>query len=76
MGYVAANWAKIEHFGERAIQGVTDAEVGVAMAVQFADVKGPLASVNRMNQAGNVVVFQWEYQLHEEQAGLEVHSVS
>ena len=57
MGYVAAKGTKIENHGERVLKGVTDEGLGVKMEMQVADVKRSLASVYRMKQAGNGVVF-------------------
>ena len=56
LGYVAANGSRIENYGERVIKGRMGDGKSAAMAFQVSDVKRPLGSVFRMNQAGNKVV--------------------
>ena len=60
MGYIAANGTKIANYGERVLRGLNDQGKEMSMAVQVADVCKPLASVGRMNEAGNVVVLDGE----------------
>ena len=56
VGYVAANGTKIANYGERILRGSTKDGAMASMAVQVADVSRTLGSVNRMNEAGTVVV--------------------
>ena len=60
MGYVAANGTKIANYGERILRGLNEEGKELSMVVQVADVIKPLASVHRMNEAGNVVVLDGE----------------
>jgi hypothetical protein len=57
LGYVAANGTKIANHGERVLRGSASNGTAMSLAVQVADVSRTLASVNHMNKAGNVVVF-------------------
>ena len=56
LGYVAANGSRIENYAERVIRGTMDDGESAAMAFQISDVKRPLGSVFRMNQAGTKAV--------------------
>jgi hypothetical protein len=54
-GYVAANGTKIRNYGEKRIDGHTEAGGGMSMRIQRADGKKVLGSVHKMNLGGNVV---------------------
>lgn len=55
--YTAANGTRIAIHGMKKVQGYTEEGTRVGMEVQIADVKKTLASVARMCEAGNRVVF-------------------
>ena len=55
--YEAANGTPIYNHGERDIKGFTDEGTNLDVTFQVADVKGPLGSVKRFTEAGNLVVF-------------------
>ena len=55
--YRAANGTKIAVHGMKRLRGCTDTGTPIGMEVQIADVKNTLASVARMCEAGNRVVF-------------------
>jgi hypothetical protein len=56
-GYSAANGTKIKNHGEQILKSRTEDGQQFSMAVQCADVTRTLGSVYRMNQGGNVIVF-------------------
>ena len=55
--YEAANGAPIMNEGEKDIKGESENGEPLGMTFQVAGVKGPLASVKRICQAGNLVIF-------------------
>ena len=57
LGYRAANGSPIKNYGERTIEGITDNGKGLRMKVTVADVNKVLASVSKMCECGNRVVF-------------------
>ena len=60
MHYRAANNMKIPNLGEKKLQGITEEGQDVGMTIQVAQVNKVLASVGRMCEAGNRVVFDDE----------------
>ena len=55
--YEAANGSPIPNRGEKDLKGLTQGGTPVDITFQVADVKGPLGSVRRFCEAGNIVVF-------------------
>ena len=57
MKYVAANGSPIDNHGQKTVKGFTDTWGQVDMTMQVADVNKVLASVKRICDAGNQVIF-------------------
>ena len=57
VGFVAANGEDIPNYGELKVPMITREGTGRGMVFQVAGVKKPLASVDKMYEAGHVVVF-------------------
>ena len=57
-GFRAANGSRIEHYGQKEIQGYSDEYQGVNLKAQVAEVKSALGSVSQMIKAGNRVHFE------------------
>ena len=57
MKYIAANGSPIGNHGQKTVKGFTDTWSTVNMTMQVADVNKVLASVKRICDAGNRVVF-------------------
>ena len=56
--YLAANNTKIPIYGRKTVTGITDDWNGFSFEAEVADVKRPLASVCKICEAGNRVVFE------------------
>ena len=55
--YKGADGSDIPHLGQQVLEGTTETNDPVRMTVQVAKITKPLASVKKMTQAGNRVVF-------------------
>ena len=66
--YKGADGSDIPHLGQQVLQGVTEENDPIKMTVQVAKITKPLASVKKMTQAGNRVVFDGQNSYIEHKA--------
>ena len=71
IGYRAANGTHIKNHGERTIEGTTKEGQNLKMKITVADVSKVLASVSRICECGNRVVFDDDGSYIEEKASGE-----
>ena len=55
--YKAANGTEIKNYGQKRIEGVDNKGVSTGITIQVADVHKTLASVGKMTDAGNTIIF-------------------
>ena len=60
-GFKVANGVRIKNEGEKNVKGITTGGQTLAIKMQVTDVDKVLASVSRLTDAGNRVVFEKEY---------------
>ena len=55
--YRAANGTTIKNYGQKRLEGVDANGINTGITIQVADVRKTLASVGKMTEAGNIIIF-------------------